>query len=81
MALLYDGEFIVMRIRMAMQEDSGHYTILAENTAGQQSCSATLTVDSSFRTHHGKRYFFLYFTVLFMHSFFQKQCRNGRDNT
>ncbi|OQV25891.1 Titin [Hypsibius exemplaris] len=52
--LLYDGEWIVLRIRMALQEDSGNYTILAENGAGQQSCSATLTVDTSFRQRHGK---------------------------
>ncbi|XP_055350635.1 titin-like [Paramacrobiotus metropolitanus] len=52
--LLYDGEFVIMRIRMAMQEDTGHYTIVAENTAGQQTCSASLTVDPSFRRQQGK---------------------------
>jgi Immunoglobulin I-set domain len=41
---------------MAMQEDSGNYTIVAENSAGKQSCSATLAVDSSFRRNQGKRY-------------------------
>ena len=55
MAILYDGEYCVLRFRRVMQEDSGNYTVLAENAIGQQSTSATLTVDPSFHRAPDRR--------------------------
>lgn len=40
-----DG-YCTLRIRVALPEDAGHYTILAVNSAGKDTCSSELFVDS-----------------------------------
>lgn len=39
-----DG-YSTLRIRMALPEDAGHYTMLAVNSAGKTTCSSELYVD------------------------------------
>ncbi|VDI56857.1 titin [Mytilus galloprovincialis] len=40
-----DG-YSTLRIRMALPEDAGHYTVLAVNSSGKDTCSSELYVDS-----------------------------------
>lgn len=40
-----DG-YCTLRIRIALPEDAGHFTILAVNAAGKATCSSMLYVDS-----------------------------------
>lgn len=39
-----DG-YCTLRIRMALPEDAGHYTVLAVNNLGKDTCSSKLFVD------------------------------------
>ena len=40
-----DG-YCTLRVRMALPEDAGHYTVLAVNSSGKDTCSSELYVDS-----------------------------------
>ena len=37
--------YCTLKIRVALPEDTGHYTVLAVNSAGKNTCSAQLYVD------------------------------------
>jgi len=39
-----DG-YCTLKIRVALPEDAGHYTVLAVNSAGKNTCSSELYVD------------------------------------
>ncbi|XP_055338080.1 LOW QUALITY PROTEIN: titin-like [Paramacrobiotus metropolitanus] len=40
-----DGDYVGLTVRMALKEDAGNYTAIAENPVGQDACSATVTID------------------------------------
>eukprot|EP00106_Octopus_bimaculoides_P016754 XP_014784196.1 PREDICTED: titin-like isoform X3 [Octopus bimaculoides] len=45
MKYTHDG-YCTLKIRLAIPEDAGHYTVLAVNSTGRDTCSAELYVDS-----------------------------------
>lgn len=45
MKYTHDG-YCTLKIRLAIPEDAGYYTVLAVNSTGRDTCSAELYVDS-----------------------------------
>lgn len=41
----YDNDLAILYIHMALPEDAGYYTLLAENSNGRIACSAHLVIE------------------------------------
>lgn len=41
----YENDLAILHIHMALPEDAGYYTLLAENSNGRIACSAHLVIE------------------------------------